>query len=108
MDLTTLVLINGRGVSKAQALARIFNQVQTGKIFSVRFTKRGDGQEREMRCRFGVKSHLKGGELGYDAFEKALFTVFDMDKRGYRSIPWEGISEVKVEGQRYLVERIPE
>lgn len=89
-------------IGAIEAVAKIFGAMESGKVFSVRFTKRTDGQDRLMRCRFGVKAHLKGGTT-YKPHPKALFHVFDMDKRSYRSIPWEGIKELKIDGQKFLV-----
>lgn len=70
-----------------------------GKIFAVRFTKRTTGEQREMICRLGVKSHLKGGSPAYDREAHKLICVFDMNKNDYRSIPTDGITEVKVDGR---------
>ena len=36
------------------------------KIFSVEFIKL-NGEHRKMVCRLGVKKHLRGGSLSYDA-----------------------------------------
>jgi hypothetical protein len=69
-----------------------------GRIFSVEFIKRTDGILRRMVCRRGVTSHLKGGEQAYDAAEHRLLTVFDMSKNAYRSIPYEGITKIKIAG----------
>lgn len=70
-----------------------------GRIFSIKFVKRSTGEERKMVCRTGVKSALKGGEPSYDAGEKGLITVFDMQKNGYRSIPKEGIKQILISGE---------
>ena len=75
--------------------------VSDGKIFSVEFIKRTTGELRRMTCRIGVKKHLKGGEKAYSAAQKRLLTVFDMDAKGYRSIPLEGIQSVSVGGQTF-------
>lgn len=91
-------------LTQIEAIAKVFEHMPKGTVFSVRFVKRTNGQERIMRCRFGVKSHLRGGERAYNPLAKALFTVFDMDKRGYRSIPWEGIRELRIDGRTYPVQ----
>lgn len=70
-----------------------------GKIIGIRFVKRTDGTIREMNCRLGVKKYLKGGEKAYDAKEKGLITVFDMQKKGYRSIPTENILAIVIGGE---------
>lgn len=48
-----------------------------GYFFSVHFIKRTTGELREMNCRFGVKSRLRGGQAAYNAKEKNLLCVFD-------------------------------
>ncbi len=75
--------------------------VQDGQIFSVEFIKRTDGSLRRMVCRLGVKKHLKGGTAAYDAKEHNLLTVFDMENRGYRSIPVEAVQSLTVHGQTF-------
>lgn len=83
-----------------------------GKMFSIRFIKRTDGSEREMVCRTGVKSRLAGGEPAYDPKDYKLINVFDMhapakkgstEKGDYRSIPIEGIIQIKMEGKWFKV-----
>ena len=68
-----------------------------GRVFSVTFTKK-DGTTREMNARLGVKSYLKGGELGYDANSKGLLIVFDMAKTAYRAVNLLKTSKVVVDG----------
>ncbi|MFT5548200.1 MAG: hypothetical protein ACI9CO_000114 [Candidatus Azotimanducaceae bacterium] len=77
------------------------NLVSGGKIFSVTFIKRTTGELREMRCRMGVKKHLKGGSKAYDAKAKNLLSVFDMEAKSYRSIPVEAIQKLSVGGQTF-------
>jgi hypothetical protein len=73
------------------------------KIFSVVFQKK-DGTLREMVCRLGVKKHLKGGELGYDAEEKNYLVVFDMQSEGYRTININTLKKIKLDGVSYDIE----
>lgn len=73
--------------------------VGTGKIFTVKFIKRTTGELRTMNCRTGVKKHLKGGEKKFKDSNKNLLTVYDLQKKGYRSIPVESIQEIVVEGE---------
>ena len=70
--------------------------LNTGQIFTVTFTKRSTGEVRVMNARRGVKKHLKGGSLGYNATEKGLIPVYDMQKKAYRSIAAESITEIKI------------
>jgi len=75
--------------------------VSDGQIFYIEFIKRTTGELRKMRCRTGVKKHLKGGNKAYDAKAKNLITVFDMENNGYRSIPAEGVRSLTVSGQHF-------
>ncbi len=84
-------------ITRKQALA--FIDGRAGKFFAVRFTKRSNGETREMSCRQGVKAHLAGGEPAYDFESKGLIPVYDMQAAGYRSIPVEGITAVKMDGE---------
>ena len=77
------------------------NMVSDGAIFSIEFIKRGIGTLRRMKYRTGVKKHRRGGKAAYNAWEKGLLTVFDMEKRGYRSIPMESIQKINVGGQSF-------
>jgi hypothetical protein len=70
-----------------------------GHIFSLVFVKRTTGEPREMICRTGVRSRLKGGAPAYNAGERGLICVFDMQKDDYRSIPVENVVKVKVSGE---------
>ena len=74
-----------------------------GNVFSVVFLKK-DGTIRHMTCRFGVKKHLKGGELKFNPLERSLLVVFDMQKESYRMINLETISNIKMKGVDYYVE----
>ena len=74
-----------------------------GNVFSVVFLKK-DGSIRHMTCRFGVKKHLKGGELKFNPIEKSLLVVFDMQKEAYRMINLETISNITSKGVEYYVE----
>ena len=71
-----------------------------GKIFSVKFEKRSGGT-RDMVCRTGVTKHLRGGKIGYSFKKKGLISVFDMQKKEYRTIPIEGIVSSKISGVVY-------
>lgn len=77
------------------------NLVSDGSIFYVEFIKRSTGALRKMKCRTGVKKHLKGGKKAYSSAAKGLLTVFDMETKGYRSIPIEAIKRLTVGGQSF-------
>lgn len=82
-------------------LRNLKNLVSDGAIFSVEFIKRTDGSTRKMVCRLGVRKHLKGGGTHYNASQRNLLTVFDMENKGYRSIPAESIKRLIVGGQTF-------
>lgn len=73
---------------------------KNGNIFSVQFVKK-DGTLREMVCRLGVKKHLKGGTLNYDAKSRGLLPVFDMQKQAYRMINTKTLISAKINGVNY-------
>ena len=55
------------------------------KIFNVKFLKK-NGELRSMTCRLEVKKHLKGGVKKYDTDSLNYLTVFDMQKKAYRTV----------------------
>ncbi len=78
---------------------------KSGRIFTVTFIKRGNGERRVMNARFGVTKHLKGGELKYNPKEHRLIGCFDVTPgKGYRMIATESILELKLDGKTYVVE----
>jgi hypothetical protein len=94
--------------------------------FYVEFIKRSTGELRKMRCRFGVKKHLKGGTQNYEPREHDLLSVWDFDaeprfnkeeqeqikagkleprKSGdYRSINLTDLIRISMQGRKYVVE----
>jgi hypothetical protein len=88
-------------ITKQQAAGLISRN--RGKFFTVTFTKRTTGETRVLNGRQGVTKHLKGGEAAYNFSEKRLLPVFDVVKGEYRSIPIEGITEVKILGRTFQV-----
>lgn len=75
--------------------------VGDGKIFSCRFIKRSDGTVRRMVARTGVKIGVTGKGSAYDPEAKGLLTVYDMEKRGFRTIPSENVIEVHVRKEHH-------
>jgi hypothetical protein len=73
------------------------------KIFSVDFIKK-DGSLRTMIARLGVKKHLQGGTLKYNAEEKSLLPVFDMEKQAYRMVNVSTIQEIRYDGETIKLE----
>ncbi|CAB4149095.1 hypothetical protein UFOVP529_48 [uncultured Caudovirales phage] len=74
-----------------------------GKIFSVKFVKRTTGEVREMVARTGVKAHLKGGDAAYSFSAKSLLSVYDLQAKGYRSIPLDAIVSIKAGGEEFTI-----
>ena len=88
-------------ITKQQAAGLITRN--RGKFFTVTFTKRTTGERRVMNGKQGVRRYLKGGPAAYSFQEKGLIPVFDITKSEYRSIPIEGISELKICGKVFSV-----
>lgn len=76
---------------------------QEGKMMTVEFVKRTNGEVRVMNCRQGVRKHLTGEGAKYNFSEKGLIPVFDLQKRGYRTINAATIRRVRAGGQEYVV-----
>lgn len=75
---------------KKKSVAQLIRETG-GRFFRVSFVKRTNGERREMLCRIGVTKHLRGGDRAYEPSEHNLATVFDVQKKAYRSIPLDGL-----------------
>ena len=80
-------------ITPAQAAAAI--RASRGRFFGCTFTKRTTGETRRMWCRFATVGTLKGTHRDRDD----LITVWDHHKRGYRTIPVDGLSELRINGR---------
>lgn len=89
-------------VNKVQAMGLLLAETGNGRFFSVTFTKK-DGSVRSMTCRRGVQKGLNGSGAKYNALSKALFTVYDVQKRDYRNINFQTIHSFKLGGSMYYV-----
>ena len=87
---------------KVEELRQIVGET---KIFTVEFIKK-DNTLRVMNCRLGVKKHLRGGELPYDAKAKNLLPVFDLQKGEYRIINVDTLKKVTFEGKDIYIKGI--
>ena len=76
-----------------------FLRASEGKIMSVDFIKRSTGEKRTMNCRLGVKKGITGAGMKYNPLEHNLIPVFDMQKKGFRMIALESVSEVRMDGK---------
>lgn len=79
-------------------------QATRGEFIKVKFVKRSTGEHREILCQYGVHRHLKGGPRAYDPAGKNLVVVWDCGDRKYKSIPLEGLKEVRMGGQVYTID----
>lgn len=87
-------------ITKAEAVQRIKNS--GGSIFTVVFKKRTTGEMRIMNCRTDVSQYVKGTGKPVSA-EARIIKVYDLKNKGYRSIPEEGLTQLKMGGQVYDV-----
>lgn len=75
----------------------------SGRAFTVVFTKRADGSKRTMNCRYGVVSKLKGGTAPFDFKANDLHSVYDMVNHDYRSIALDTLEKVVLDGIQYEI-----
>lgn len=80
---------------------REFKNEVKGNFFRACFLKK-DGTVREMTARFGVKKHLKGGELGYNPEALNYIIVFDVEKEAYRTINMDKLIFLRYNGKEVL------
>jgi hypothetical protein len=76
------------------------NEVK-GNFFRACFIKK-DGTVREMTARFGVKKHLKGGELKYNPESLNYIVVFDVEKEAYRTINMDALIFLRYNGKEVV------
>ncbi len=76
------------------------NEVK-GNFFRACFIKK-DGTMREITARFGVKKHLKGGELKYNPEALNYINVFDVEKEAYRTINMDKLIFLRYNGKEIL------
>ena len=78
-----------------------FKKEVKGNFFRACFVKK-DGTIREMTARFGVKKHLKGGELNYDPEALNYIIVFDVEKEAYRTINMDKLIFLRYNGKEVI------
>ena len=90
---------------QVRTVKRILTEAKdSGRVFSVSFVKRTNGELRRMICRGRVRSKSAGtgaDERPYIPEDYNLTTVYDMLKRGFRSIPLDSVVQIKVNGEVY-------
>lgn len=91
-------------ISKATAKDMI--KGSKGKFVSVRFVKK-DGDIRDLNGRVGVHKSkyapLTGQGLAYNPDDYGLVGIFDAQKKAYRMVNINTLSQLKVDGETYEV-----
>jgi alkyl hydroperoxide reductase subunit AhpF len=92
---------NNMKISRSRATDLIHNS--KGKVFGVKFVKRTTGETRNMSARLGVQKYVTGEGLKFSPSRKNLVTVFDMNKKGYRMVNLEGLTNLNINKNSYEV-----
>lgn len=87
-------------ITRSDAVQRIKDS--KGKFFTATFTMKS-GDDRTMNCRTGVKKNLKGTGAKYDAGALGMTTVWDTQKKDYRTINNQTIKALKIGGEQFKV-----
>jgi hypothetical protein len=90
-----------QNISKLEAAQKI--RETKGRMFTVTFIKKSNGEKRTMNARLGVKAYLRGGVLPYDPNTKGLIPCYDVQTKDYRMINIQGIVNLKTGGVEYNV-----
>jgi hypothetical protein len=87
-------------------IAEFIRRMASNTIFSCRFIKRTTGEERLMVCRLGVapKTSNDSNSRDYNPINKGLLTVWDVQKKAYRTISLDSIISIKIAGTDYVNE----
>lgn len=73
-----------------------FKDLVGNRIFGVTFIK-ADGTPRTYNARVNVSKHTKGGDNPVE-HKSHLVTIFEMDKKQYRTLNLETVVDVKLKG----------
>lgn len=92
-------------MNKKITLAKAMNLIQNtkGHVFRATFIKRTTGEVRNMVCRLGVAKNITGAGLRFDPADKQLLVVFDFQKKNYRMISLDSLTEIKTAGKVYRI-----
>lgn len=82
-------------------IEEFIEKVRSGRVFTLEFIKRTNGDRRVMNCRLGVKAHVKGVGRTFDPKTKDLLGVFDMQKQAYRFINLRDPLILRMDGKKY-------
>lgn len=74
------------------------------QFFSATFLKKNN-ELREINCRLGVKKHLKDGKKRYDTEYYNYLTVYDLQKKAYRTLNVNTLIELRANGQKIKVDK---
>lgn len=86
----------------------VIDLLNTGKIVTIEFIKRTDGDLRRMVCRKGEDPENKLEPTRHVNWWKSnLVPVYDEEKKQMRSIPIEGIRKIEIEGSWQEVTTLP-
>jgi hypothetical protein len=94
--------MKGRNMKITSEMAVKMMKRTNGKLFSVSFEKR-DGTMRDMVCRTGVTKGVKGTGMAYEPEDCDLMTVYDVEREGYRMVPYNSLKKLRVNGKEYTV-----
>jgi hypothetical protein len=86
-----------------RAEIRPFIEGLRGKFFTIEFIKRSNGELRVMNCTSNYQSKLAGGDAAYNFGEKQLVPVWDLQKKGFRSIPLDSVLRIRFAQETYEV-----
>lgn len=75
----------------------LFRKLVGNKFFTVTFEKK-DKSLRVMNARLDVKKHLKGGTKSYNDDDFNYITVFDLGKKGYRTVNLDTVTKITAQG----------
>lgn len=100
VQMSEVLSING-----TDELIRFIKDIAVNTIFSCEFVKRTTGENRVMLCRLGVRKGVVGQKPLYDALERGLLPVYDMQKKDYRMISMDGLLWIKIRGTRYEIKK---
>jgi hypothetical protein len=91
-------------VIKKEDLKDFINK-NKGKIMTIVFRKK-DGTVRTLNTRTGVRANITGKGLSYDPDKYGYLILWDLAKKGYRTVTLDTIQQVKANRETYPVVEI--
>lgn len=98
-------------IKKVIAGSEILKVIQSTKNVKVKFVKKSDGKDRVMNCtldfgRIPKEFHPKGEKKTVAKAGKIspYLPVFDLENKGWRSIPLYNLDWINIDGEEYLIE----